>query len=85
MRFGIKIHQVAEGGSFDPNTTAGVFMTAIMDSVLRLYGVADNILWYDELLPVLYGRVFHIENIANIQIILEDLREQRDRQEQEAG
>ena len=37
--FGIKIHQVAEGGSFDPNTTAGVFMTAIMDARAK----AENI------------------------------------------
>jgi len=37
--FGIKIHQVSEGGSFDPNTTAGVFMTAIMDARAK----AENI------------------------------------------
>jgi site-specific DNA recombinase len=36
---GVQIHQVTEGGAFDPHTTAGVFMTAIMDARAK----AENI------------------------------------------
>ena len=35
----VQIHQVSEGGAFDPNTVSGVFMTAIMDARAK----AENI------------------------------------------
>ncbi len=54
---------------------------AIIDSTLQLYGVANKILWYDELKEAMFNNLYNEDTAASMAILAEDLREQRDKQE----